>query len=94
MTGIAVIGTGYWGRNYVRIYKELQSEGMIGAVKICDLDRQRVRELGNTFGIESTTNFKEVINDPRIQAVSIVTPSNTHYHFGKELMNVLIVVLF
>jgi UDP-N-acetylglucosamine 3-dehydrogenase len=37
MTGIAVIGTGYWGKNHVRTYSELLSEGRIDKVIICDI---------------------------------------------------------
>lgn len=86
MTGIAVIGTGYWGKNHVRTYSELVSEGMIDSVKICDLDEKRARELGEAFNIEYLTDYKELIADSNIDAVSIVTPSHTHYALAKEFM--------
>ena len=86
MTGIAVIGTGYWGKNHVRTYSELADEGIIDNVKICDLDEKRARELGKSFNIEYLTDYKELINDPNIDAVSIVTPSSTHYNLAKEFM--------
>ena len=86
MTGIAVIGTGYWGKNHVRTYSELVSEGVIDNVKICDLDEKRARELGEAFNIEYLTDYKELIADPNIDAVSIVTPSHTHYALAKEFM--------
>ncbi len=88
MTGIAVIGTGYWGKNHVRTYSELASEGVIDSVKICDLDEKRARELGEAFNIEYLTDYKELIADPNIDAVSIVTPSHTHYALAKEFMEV------
>lgn len=86
MTGIAVIGTGYWGKNHVRTYSELVSEGVIDSVKICDLDEKRARELGEAFNIEYLTDYKELIADPNIDAVSIVTSSHTHYALAKEFM--------
>ncbi len=86
MTGIAVIGTGYWGKNHVRTYSELASEGVIDNVKICDLDEKRARELGEAFNIEYLTDYKELISDPNIDAVSIVTPSPSHYRLAKEFM--------
>jgi len=86
MIGIAVIGTGYWGKNHVRTYSELASEGVIDNVKICDLDEKRARELGEAFNIEYLTDYKELVADPNIDAVSIVTPSHTHYALAKEFM--------
>jgi UDP-N-acetylglucosamine 3-dehydrogenase len=86
MTGVGVIGTGYWGKNHVRTFSELVSEGLIDNVKICDLDEKRARELGDAFGIEYMTNYKTLLFDPKIEAVSIVTPSATHYQLVKEFM--------
>lgn len=86
MTGIAIIGTGYWGKNHVRTYSELAEEGVIDNVIICDLDEKRARELGNAFNIEYLTDYKKLITDPFIDAVSIVTPSATHYKMAKEFM--------
>ena len=86
MTGIGVIGTGYWGKNHVRTYSELVSEGIIDEVKICDINEKRARELGNAFNIDYLTDYKELIRDPKIDAVSIVTPSPTHYQLAKEFM--------
>ena len=86
MVGIGVIGTGYWGKNHVRAYKELKAEGLIDVVKMCDIDKQRARELGSIFSVEYTTDYKDMISDPDIQAVSIVTPSHTHYKIAREFM--------
>lgn len=86
MTGIGVIGTGYWGKNHVRTYSELASEGTIDNVKICDINEKRARELGNAFNIDYLADYEELIRDPKIDAVSIVTPSPTHYQLAKEFM--------
>ncbi|MEA1984383.1 MAG: Gfo/Idh/MocA family oxidoreductase [Euryarchaeota archaeon] len=86
MTTIGVIGTGYWGKNHVRTYSELASEGVIDSVKICDIDEKRAHELGNAFNIEYLTDHKALLSDPDIDAVSIVTPSPTHYPLAKEFM--------
>ena len=33
--GMAVVGTGFWGKNHARIYKELQETDLIA---VCDID--------------------------------------------------------
>jgi predicted dehydrogenase len=86
MTGIAVIGTGYWGKNHVRTYSELFSEGLIDKVVICDINEKRAKELGELFRIEYITDYRKILNDPTINGVSIVTPPPTHFHLAKELM--------
>ncbi len=86
MLGLAVIGTGHWGRNHARVYKELLSEGMIDGLKICDADENRARQLSESLEVEYVTDYGDLIEDNGIQAVSIVTPSRTHYQLGKEFM--------
>ncbi len=86
MPGVAVIGTGHWGENHARAYKELCVEGVVDTVKICDLNQARVREASGTLSLEATTDYQQILDDPVIQAVSIATPSKTHYQIAKEFM--------
>lgn len=86
MPGVAVIGTGNWGKNHARIYKELWHEGIVDTVKICDVDENNLRTISSTLGLESVADYRELTNAPDIQAVSIATPSKTHYHIAKEFM--------
>ncbi|MEZ5334860.1 MAG: Gfo/Idh/MocA family oxidoreductase [Methanolobus sp.] len=86
MTGIGVIGTGYWGKNHVRTYSELVSDAYLERVVICDINEKRAKELSQAFNIGYMTDHRDLINDPDIDAVSIVTPSPTHYQLAKEFM--------
>lgn len=86
MVGAAVIGTGYWGRNHVRVYKELKLEGLIDKLRICDLDEHHVERLSAAFGVEYATDYRDIISDTDMQAISIVTPSKMHYQLAKEFM--------
>ena len=86
MPGIAVIGVGHWGEKHARTYKELCLEGVADTVQICDVNQARVLELSSALDIRGTSNYQQVLNDSKIQAVSIVTPSRTHYKVAKECM--------
>jgi UDP-N-acetylglucosamine 3-dehydrogenase len=86
MPGVAVIGVGHWGRNHARVYKELCLEGIADTVQIYDVNQARVLELSSALGIQGTSNYRQVLNDSKIQAVSIVTPSRTHYQIAKQCM--------
>lgn len=86
MPGVAVIGVGHWGENHARAYKELCLEEVADAVQICDVNQARVLELSSALGIQGTSNYQQILNDSNVHAVSIVTPSRTHYQIAKECM--------
>jgi len=86
MPGVAVIGVGHWGKNHARVYKELRSECVVDEVRICDVDRARALELAKTLGLQDVCEYQELLADSKIQAVSIVTPSKTHYRIARECM--------
>ena len=82
---IAVIGTGYWGKNHVRALKEMMDEGMIDTLQVCDIDEKRIKEMASSFNLPYTTDYKELIHSD-IDGVVIATPSTTHYKLTKEFM--------
>jgi len=86
MPGVAVIGVGNWGKNHARVYKELCQEGVLDAVQICDADQARVLELSTALGIQGTSDYRQILSDSRIKAVSVATPSRTHYQIARDCM--------
>ncbi len=86
MTSVSVAGTGYWGRNHVRGFKELLDEGTISRLKLCDLSEERVKSLAESFNLEYTTNYDEILKDDKIDAVSIATPSPLHFEMAYKAL--------
>ena len=71
---IAVIGSGYWGKNLVRNFAELGALAMI-----CDTNTETREALAAQYpGCRAVADFAEVLRDDSIQAVSIATPAETH----------------
>jgi|LSQX01.2.fsa_nt_gb UDP-N-acetylglucosamine 3-dehydrogenase len=85
MVGIGLIGTGYWGKNHARVYRELLAEGLIDDLVFCDVDKSRVKDLAGD-DIRYTTDYRELLTDGTIDAVDIVTPSKTHMSIGSEFL--------
>lgn len=85
MVGIGLIGTGYWGKNHARVYRELLEEGFIDDLVFCDVDKKRVKDLAGA-DIRYTTDYRELLSDETIDAVDIVTPSKTHKSIGSEFL--------
>ncbi len=48
---VGVVGVGRWGRNHVRVLKELEKEGLVEMYAICDVDVARARSVANEFDV-------------------------------------------
>lgn len=79
---VAVIGAGYWGKNLVRDFNELDA-----LHTICDKNL----EMGDKYksqlqSVRFTDSFEHVLKDPAIEAVVIATPAIQHYNMAKEAL--------
>lgn len=81
--GTAVIGTGFWGKNHARIYKELPSTNLVA---ICDVNVERAKSIAEQLGIKAYTNSAHMLKDTEIEAVSICTWSTM---LAKEALKAL-----
>ena len=72
---VAVIGCGTWGRNIVRNFYNL------GALhSVCDLNAENLAAVTAQYPeVQTTKHFEEILANPKIRAVCIVTPSHTHF---------------
>ena len=80
MIRIGVIGYGYWGPNLVRNFFEA-ADAEVACVS--DLRADRLALVKSRYPtIRTTQNFRELMEDPSIDAVAIATPVNTHYELA------------
>lgn len=86
MVKIAVIGTGYWGRNHVRAFNELRGEGIIDELEICEVDKKKAKEFSNIFHISHTSDYNDLLKDDDLSGVTIATPTPTHFELAKKFM--------
>src|SRR5437667_10282698 len=83
-TGIAVIGCGYWGVNYVRIFNEL-TESRVAAV--CEQSPERLKEVARRFpNVYLTTQIDDVLSQPAVHAVGVCTAVRSNYHEARRLV--------
>jgi predicted dehydrogenase len=74
--GIGLIGCGIWGSIHAQTYV---SSPHAKLVTICDKDIERAQQYADKYGSENySTDYKEVLSNPGIAAVSIATPDHTH----------------
>ena len=81
----AVIGTGYWGSNHVRVAAELLDEGRLDSLTICDIDEGRVADLASNHGVDYTTDYA-TLADRGVDAAVVASPSPTHRAIATDLL--------
>lgn len=77
---VGVIGIGHLGKEHARIYSQLPECALIGISDLDPAKAEKARELGTDF----YEDFRELIG--RVEAVSIATPTSTHYPVAKEFL--------
>jgi len=78
---IAVVGCGYWGPNLIRNFRSLQGCEL---KVICDLDRNRLAHLKSLYPeVRTETDFEQVFDHDKIDALVIATPVHSHYRLAK-----------
>jgi predicted dehydrogenase len=82
--GVGVIGSGYWGKNYVRILRERIE---VETVVVCDTRPGLLEKLHEDFSnLSTTTNVDEVLSSDRIHAVIIATQATAHFNLVKRAL--------
>ena len=72
---IAVIGAGGFGQVHLTAYAQ-HSRVELGLV--CDLSSERRQHVESKFGAKTCDDYRRIIDDKSIQAVSVVTPDTMH----------------
>jgi predicted dehydrogenase len=82
--GVAIVGCGYWGVNYVRIMSELPNARVVA---VCDQRSERLREVGRNYPeIELTRELDQVLAHDDVDAVIICTTAATHYSIASQCL--------
>lgn len=77
MINFALLGCGRIARRHADLLGKGQIEGaMLSAV--CDIDPERAHRFASLYGVKCYTDLAEMLKDPEINTVSILTPSGMH----------------
>ncbi|MAT41902.1 MAG: oxidoreductase [Anaerolineaceae bacterium] len=88
---IAVIGCGYWGVNYIRLFSQL---AQVNLVAICDTQTDRLNSVGEKFPLLRKYNeVQRLLKEESLDAVIIATNPETHFDVTKEVINAGVHVL-
>jgi predicted dehydrogenase len=79
---LGLIGYGYWGPNFARLINESENCELTYCADLLDTSLTQVK---NKYPhVTTTKNYHDILKDPEIQAVFVVTPTKTHYKIAKD----------
>lgn len=79
-----VIGYGYWGPNIVRNVSGVENGQLVA---ICDQNAAALKRAGKLYpGVTLTTDAREILTSPDIDAIAVVTPVWTHFELAKAAL--------
>ncbi len=76
--GVGFIGTGGRCQAHIDIVNQLKQQGRCEPVAVCDVYGPRVEEAAKKTGGKVYRNYKELLADPRVDAVCIASPDRHH----------------
>lgn len=81
---VALVGAGYWGKKLLPKFRAAKD---CAVATVCDLDAALRADIEKAFpGTPTTASYDEVLKDPKVDAVILVTPPATHYALGKKAL--------
>lgn len=79
---VGLIGLGYWGPNVLRVLSEMDD---VAVTRICDLDQERLDKFCRRHPYTiPTTDFRMILEDPKIDAVAVATPVESHFELASQ----------
>ena len=84
MITVGVIGYGYWGPNLVRNFADTPG-ARVGFVT--DKRAERLSQVSARYpATKLSTEYRDLINDPGVDAVAIATPVSSHFDLAMEAL--------
>ena len=79
---VAVVGAGEFGRNHVRVWREIEGAELVGIV---DTNSDRARRIAAEFGTKAIPGI-DSLSAENIDAVSLAVPTREHARIGCRLL--------
>ena len=82
---IALIGVGRFGKNHLRVLRELEEDGLCTLYGVVDKWVEILENVRRNYNVKTTANLAEFLKSD-IDAVDIVTPADTHFEVCQECL--------
>jgi predicted dehydrogenase len=88
---VAVVGTGHLGSHHAKVYSALKKKYGISLVGVCDIRKDAAKEIAKKYNTDYFIDYHDLIG--KVDAVSIVVPTNLHYAVAKDFLKAGVHVL-
>jgi predicted dehydrogenase len=88
---VAVIGCGAFGRNHVRVYRDLQSQANVELIGVIDSNQATAQKIAAEFETEAFASLADVAG--KVDAASVAVPTVHHVKVAGDLMQAGVDVL-
>jgi predicted dehydrogenase len=82
---IALIGVGKFGKNHLRVLKELEKDDLCTLHGVADKRVEILENVKKNYNVAVTTNLPEFLESD-IDAVDVVTPADTHFEVCRKCL--------
>ena len=82
---VGLIGYGYWGPNLARNFR---ASDLYELSYIADLsEKRRSAAQKENHGNRVISDYREILEDSKIELVAVATPTSTHYAIAREILS-------
>ncbi len=78
---IAVVGVGYLGKFHAQKYAQLAESELVA---VCDSNAEVAQAIADEYGVDVYTDYNQLVG--KVDAVSIVVPTEKHYEVAKVFL--------
>ena len=82
---IVLVGVGNFGKNHLRVLKELENQGACKLYGVVDIKGETLKVVGKGHKFKTSVDFHDFLKDD-VDAVDVVTPTSTHFVISKECL--------
>src|SRR5437773_2673298 len=85
---IAVIGAGYWGKKVIAQILDIARTGdAINLYSVADSSPTALEQCRKEFGpLNYRLDYRELLSDPKVSAVHLCSPNQTHFGIASEFL--------
>ncbi|MFX1520079.1 MAG: Gfo/Idh/MocA family oxidoreductase [Promethearchaeota archaeon] len=81
---IGVIGTGYMGKNHMRIFSEMNG---VELVAFSDINERSIKQLSSEYDVNGYVNYKTLLENEDIDALSVAVPTSLHMRVVMDIFS-------
>ena len=79
---VAILGAGLIAPNHAAGFQEVSD--LVQVVTVCDTNRENAENLAIMFDAQVTSDYREVLADPRVDLVDVLLPHHLHHEVAMQ----------